>query len=320
MAKADETYNRLLKEILEEGIHKKDRTGTGTTSVFGKQIRFKMEDGFPLLTTKKLHTKSIIHELLWFLNGETNVKYLQDNGVSIWNEWADDNGELGPVYGKQWVNWSTPITKKVLYVNKGLSKEISINSVNQIQILIDTLHSNPDSRRMMVSAWNAGEIELMKLPPCHYGFQVYTQELTFTERLNYYLETHPLSHHVTDLTPNKLNALRVPTRKITLMWNQRSVDTFLGLPFNVASYALLLHMIAQQVNMVPYELIGSFGDTHIYDNHLPYVEEQRRRGTKLSAPTLKLKKPLNIFNYKFSDFEILHYESYPNWKNVPIAV
>ena len=320
MAHVDEIYNQLLKDVLSEGKRKGDRTGTGTTSVFGKQIRFKMEDGFPLLTTKKIHTKSIIHELLWFLNGETNVKYLQDNGVTIWNEWADEDGELGPVYGKQWVNWSSPVSKTTLYVDKGLCKEVTLESINQIENSINLLKTDPDSRRNMVSAWNVGELKLMNLPPCHSFFQFYTEELKLSERLDYYLESNPLANHVRDLTSKKLDALRVPSRKLNLMWYQRSVDTFLGLPFNIASYAFLLHMFAQQTNMIPNELIGSLGDVHIYDTHLEYVEEQLKRGTKLGSPTLKLNKAPDIFSYQFKDFELLHYESYPNWKNVPIAV
>lgn len=320
MAQVDETYLHLLKKVLENGTKKGDRTGTGTTSLFGEQIRFKMEDGFPLLTTKKIHTKSILHELLWFLRGDTNIKYLQDHGVTIWDEWADENGELGPVYGKQWVNWSSPVIKNTLYVDKGLCKEVTLTSINQIQNIIDTLHTDPDSRRMYVSAWNVGEIGQMKLPPCHYGFQIYTQKLTFIERLNYYLNLQPLSNHVTDLTPSKLDSLRVPKRKMSLSWNQRSVDTFLGLPFNIASYGFLLHMFAQQVNMIPYELIGNLGDVHIYDNHLEYVQQQLRRGTKLSPSQLQLKKPSSIFDYTIEDFKLLGYQPFPNWKNVPIAI
>jgi len=320
MAQTDETYNKLLKKILDKGCKKGDRTGTGTTSLFGEQIKFNMSEGFPLLTTKKIHTRSVIYELLWFLKGDTNVEYLQNNGVSIWDEWADKEGELGPVYGKQWVKWKYIKENKVLFVDKGLSLEYTPTYINQIKNVIDTLQSNPDSRRMYVSAWNVGEIDQMNLPPCHYGFQLYTQEMTFNERLNYYLKLSPLSNNISDLSNSKLDALRVPKRKISLMWNQRSVDTFLGLPFNIASYGFLLHMFAQQVNMIPYELKGNLGDVHIYDNHKQYVEEQLRRETKFSSPTLKLNKPSNIFNYSFKDFEILHYESYPNWKNVPIAV
>jgi len=320
MAQIDETYLQLLKKVLENGHKKEDRTGTGTTSIFGEQIRHKMEDGFPLLTTKKIHTNSIIHELLWFLRGDTNIKYLHDNGVTIWDEWADEEGELGPVYGKQWVNWKSFKEKKVLYVDKGLSTEYLPTQINQIQDIIDTLHVNPDSRRMMVSAWNVGEIDKMNLPPCHYGFQIYTKIIPFVKRLNYHLNSSPLSYQIPDLTPAKLDALRVPKREISLMWNQRSVDTFLGLPFNIASYGFLLHMFAQQANMIPGELIGNLGDVHIYDNHLEYVQKQLKRGTKINPPSISLKKTNTIFNYSIEDFKILHYDPYPNWKNVPIAI
>jgi thymidylate synthase len=299
MAKADETYHDLLKAILLEGKTKDDRTETGTTSIFGKQIRFKMEEGFPLLTTKKIHTKSIIHELLWFLNGETNVKYLQDHGVTIWDEWADSEGELGPIYGKQWVNW------------KG---------INQIQRLINILHTDADSRRMMLSSWNVGDLDKMKLPPCHYGFQLYTRELSNQERITYYANSTAFHGSLMDLSPKKLDTLQVPQKEISLMWSQRSVDTFLGLPFNIASYALLLHMFAQQVSMLPGDLIGNLGDVHIYDNHKKYVTEQLTRSTNKRPPRLKLTKASNIFSYTYEDFEILNYEADPNWKDVPIAV
>jgi len=299
MAKADETYKCLLKDILSKGEGKNDRTKTGTTSVFGKQVRFNMQDGFPLLTTKKIHTKSIIHELLWFLKGDTNVEYLQNNGVTIWNEWPDKDGELGPVYGKQWTDW---------------------NGINQIQHCINLLRTDPDSRRIMVNAWNVSDLKDMKLPPCHYGFQLYTREFAFTERVLYYANSIALHGSLMDLSHTKLDNLRIPRREISLMWNQRSVDTFLGLPFNLASYAFLLHMFAQQVNMVPGELIGNLGDVHIYDNHLKYVVEQLTRNINKNPPHLKLKNADNIFAYKYEDFEILNYEAYPNWKDVPIAI
>ena len=294
MARADETYNQLLKKILDNGSKKKDRTGTGTISLFGEQIKFNMSDGVPLLTTKKIHTKSVIHELLWFLNGDTNVKYLKDNGVSIWDEWADDDGELGPVYGKQWVDWGGYYSTGHWNRNTN-SLGMHLKGINQIQEIMNTLQTDPDSRRMVVSAWNVGEIPQMKLPPCHAFFQFYTEELKMSERLEYYLESNPLANHVRDLTSKKLDALRVPTRKLSLMWYQRSVDTFLGLPFNIASYAFLLHMVAQQTNLIPHELIGNFGDTHIYDNHIEYVQQQLRRGTKLAPPHLKLNNTTNIF-------------------------
>ena len=330
MAQLDNTYHNLLEDILKNGIEKEDRTGTGTISVFGRQIRHNMQEGFPLLTTKKLHIKSIIYELLWFLKGDTNIQYLKDNGVNIWNEWADENGEVGPIYGKQWTNWWGIKEKKILYVDKGLSTEYGVNPINQIQNIINTLHTNPDSRRMMVSAWNVGELNEMGLPPCHYGFQLYTKKLSLEERIEYYVGVidtdtkHSLTHV-------KLDSLRVPKRKISLMWNQRSVDTFLGLPFNIASYGLLLSIFASQVNMIPDDLIANLGDCHIYDNHISYVEEQIcRDSTKFKLPTISINShdvsnegtPLkrNIFEYEYENFYLINYNAYPNWKNVPISV
>ena len=330
MAQLDNTYHNLLEDILKNGIVKEDRTGTGTISVFGRQIRHNMQEGFPLLTTKKLHIKSIIYELLWFLKGDTNIQYLKDNGVSIWNEWADENGEVGPIYGKQWTNWRGIKEKKILYVDKGLSTEYGVKPINQIQNIINTLHTNPDSRRMMVSAWNVGELNEMGLPPCHYGFQLYTKKLSLEERIEYYVGViDPNTKH--SLTHVKLDSLRVPKRKISLMWNQRSVDTFLGLPFNIASYGLLLSIFASQVNMIPDDLIANLGDCHIYDNHISYVEEQVcRDSTKFKLPTLSINShdvanegtPLkrSIFEYEYENFHLINYNAYPNWKNVPISV
>ena len=317
MAQADKTYHNLLKDILSQGISKADRTETGTTSIFGQQIRFKMQDGFPLLTTKKIHTKSIIHELLWFLKGDTNIEYLQSNGVTIWDEWPDDAGELGPVYGKQWTNWGGWFSES--HGNLDGTLGYHFKGINQIQQCIDLLSSDPDSRRIMVNAWNVGDLKDMKLPPCHYGFQLYTRKLTLDERARYY-ETNFKGFLGEDKTHSKLDYLRMPSREISLMWNQRSVDTFLGLPFNIACYGFLLHMFAQQVNMIPGELIGNLGDVHIYDNHVSYVKEQLTRNPNRKAPQLKLRKADNIFSYNYEDFEILNYEADPNWKDVPIAV
>ena len=320
MGYIDKTYNNLLEIILKEGKNKGDRTNTGTLSIFGHQVRHKMQEGFPLLTTKKLHTKSIIHELLWFLQGNTNIKYLNDNGVTIWDEWVDSEGELGPVYGKQWVDWGGYYSTG--HWNRDTnSLGMHLKGINQIQEIMNTLQTDPDSRRMVVSAWNVGEIPQMKLPPCHYGFQIYSRELSLKERMDYYLQLnrHPISEE--DITHTKLNALRVPKRGISLMWNQRSVDTFLGLPFNISSYGLLLSMIAQQVNMLPLELIGNLGDCHIYKNHLSYVEEQLTiRDPNRESPKLQLNKKNNIFDYTIEDFQFINYKPQPNWKNVPIAV
>ena len=293
MNSLDKRYQELLQDILDNGVEKKDRTGTGTISVFGRQIRHKMSEGFPLLTTKRMPFKTIVTELLWFLRGDTNIKFLVDNNCHIWNgdaykrftyytdeetsmerfieliktddEFAKKWGELGPVYGKQWRSWGNDeeFHNGVAYAWQGPH--------DQIKSLIEDLKTNPDSRRLMVTAWNPAELQEMVLPPCHYGFQVYTRELTFQERLNRY-DPHKLYHSEVDSW--FLDELNVPTRAISLMWNQRSVDTFLGLPFNIASYGLLLEIIAKAVNMVPDELIGNLGDTHLYLNHIEQAKEQ----------------------------------------------
>ena len=318
--KTDKVYHDLLKDILKNGHDKGDRTGTGTKSVFGRQIRFDMKDGFPLLTTKKLHTKSIIHELIWFLSGDTNIEYLQENRVSIWDEWADPMGDLGPVYGKQWVDWSGK-TQMGLSAKKNAEGyyeyvKSKTTGINQIKNLINSLVCSPDSRRIMVSAWNVGEIGQMALPPCHYGFQVWTRELSLEER-NIYYTSHYLGLHETS---EEMDRLEIPKREISLMWNQRSVDTGLGLPFNIASYGLLLEMIAQQTNMIAGELIGNLGDVHIYDNHIEQIQEQLTRESKTNVlPKLKLNKVDTIFDYKFEDFEIVDYDAHSTIK-MPIAV
>ena len=289
MNNLDKTYQDLLKDILENGTRKGDRTGTGTISVFGRQIRHKMSEGFPLLTTKKMYTKGIIAELLWFLRGETNIKSLLDNDCHIWDgdaykkycndkdtvgpltitqfieeiktneEFAAEWGDLGPIYGKQWRAW-----------NNGY------DFTDQIQDLINDLKTNPDSRRLMVNAWNVGELDQMTLPPCHYGFQVYTRELSLEERQSRYPVWTEDSYGVDGelRSPLTIDWERTPKRAISLMWNQRSVDTFLGLPFNIASYGLLLEIIAKVVNMVPEELIGNLGDVHLYSNHVDQALEQ----------------------------------------------
>jgi thymidylate synthase len=256
-------YLDLLSTVLENGYLKQDRTGTGTKSIFGYQMRFNLEEGFPLLTTKKLHLKSIIHELLWFLKGETNIKYLVDNGVRIWNEWADENGELGPVYGYQWRSW---------YTTKG-------NSIDQISGIIDSIKNHPDSRRHIVSAWNVGEINKMALPPCHILFQFY-----------------------------------VAGNKLSCQLYQRSADIFLGVPFNIASYSLLLMMVGRSTGLIPYEFIHTIGDAHIYLNHLEQVKLQLTREPR-PLPFVKL-NPLitNIFDFKYEDFSLDNYDPHPNIK------
>jgi thymidylate synthase len=261
-------YLDLMQDVLDNGVQKGDRTGTGTLSVFGRQLRFNLEEGFPLLTTKKLHIRSIIYELLWFLNGDTNVKYLQDNGVSIWNEWADENGDLGPVYGHQWRSWPTP--------NNG--------SVDQITQVINQIKKNPNSRRHIVTAWNPSEVDKMALPPCHALFQFY-----------------------------------VADGKLSCQLYQRSADYFLGVPFNIASYALMVYMFAQQCDLKVGEFVWTGGDVHLYNNHIEQANKQLLR-EPMKTPTLKiLRKPESIFDYKFEDFEIQNYEAHPGIK-APIAV
>ena len=299
----DKVYHDLVDDILTNGSEKGDRTGTGTISVFGRMIRFDLQDGFPLLTTKKMWIPGIIHELLWFLNGDTNIKYLTDNNVHIWDEWADEDGDLGPVYGKQWVDWT------------GLDRsEIKLHTVgiNQIQNAIDTLRTNPDSRRILVSAWNVGELDSMALLPCHYAFQFYTTELTELERVKL-LEPYGFDALTVEARDKFMIEHNVPTRKLSLKWNQRSVDTGLGLPYNIASYAFLTHMVAQQVNMVPGDLIGDLGDTHIYSNHVSKLKEQlTRESYPLGRLSLILAK--DIFSYDIDDFSVMGYESHPTIK------
>ncbi|MBL7931732.1 MAG: thymidylate synthase [Bacteroidia bacterium] len=261
-------YHDLMKHVLEHGHVKTDRTGTGTISVFGYQMRFDLAEGFPLLTTKKLHTKSIIHELLWFLKGDTNIKYLKDNGVSIWDEWADTNGNLGPVYGYQWRNWPLP--------NGG--------HIDQITQVIDMIKKNPDSRRMIVSAWNVADIGNMKLPPCHAFFQFY-----------------------------------VADGKLSCQLYQRSADIFLGVPFNIASYALLTMMVAQVCGLKPGEFLHTLGDAHIYSNHIEQAKLQLSRDFR-PLPTMKINASVNsIFDFKFEDFELQNYDPHPHIK-APVAV
>lgn len=254
-------YLDLLNRILSEGTRKEDRTGTGTISVFGHQMRFNLEEGFPLLTTKKLHLKSIIYELLWFLQGNTNVKYLQDHGVRIWNEWADENGELGPVYGHQWRSWPD--------YNGGV--------IDQISNVVEQIKKNPDSRRLIVSAWNVAEVDSMALPPCHTLFQFY-----------------------------------VADGKLSLQLYQRSADTFLGVPFNIASYALLLQMMAQVAGLKPGEFVHTTGDTHVYTNHLEQVQLQLTR-TPRALPVMRINPEVkSIFDFQYEDFVLENYDPWPH--------
>jgi thymidylate synthase len=276
-------------------------------------MRFDLKDGFPLVTIKNTHWKSVVHELLWFLKGDTNVKYLQDNGVRIWNEWADENGDLGPVYGKQWVNWEY-----------GVAYEDIHKSINQIQNVIDTLKTNPESRRMIVSAWNVGELDQMALAPCHAFFQFYTRPLTIWERAQWVKDNGKASefinrfdHH--DDILEELDEKDVPKYELSLQLYQRSADTFLGVPFNIASYSLLLMMMAQCVNMVPRDFVWTGGDVHLYDNHEKQVTEMLKRDPK-PLPTVKLNPEIkDIFDFKYEDIELINYDPHPTIK-APVAV
>lgn len=261
-------YHQLLQHIIDNGTFKSDRTGTGTFSVFGYQMRFDLSKGFPMVTTKKLHLKSIIYELLWFLKGDTNIKYLKENGVSIWDEWADENGDLGPVYGKQWRSWAT---------NSG-------KTIDQIQIAIDTIKNNPDSRRIIVNAWNVGELSEMALSPCHCLFQFYVND-----------------------------------GKLSCQLYQRSADVFLGVPFNISSYALLTMMMAQVCGLKPGEFVHSFGDVHLYSNHIEQAKLQLTR-TPMELPTMEINPSINdLFSFEFNDFELKNYHPHPAIK-APVAV
>lgn len=261
-------YLALMQKIIEEGVPKSDRTGTGTLSIFGHQMRFNLQEGFPLVTTKKCHLRSIIYELLWFLKGDTNVQYLQDNKVTIWNEWADENGDLGPVYGKQWRAWGTADGRQV----------------DQISQLISQIKHDPNSRRMIVSAWNVGELDQMALAPCHAFFQFCVTE-----------------------------------GKLSCQLYQRSCDVFLGLPFNIASYSLLVHMIAQQCGLEVGDFVWTGGDTHLYSNHMQQTHLQLSREPKALPKLVIKRKPPTIFDYEFEDFEIVDYDPYPPIK-APVAV
>ena len=366
MNKLDLDYQNLLKDIVDNGVTKQDRTGTGTLSVFGRQIRHKMSDGFPLLTTKKMPFKTITTELLWFLRGDTNIKFLVENNCHIWDgdayknylkgwehakklqksfsseeeyqeylsdikiltqeefinriktddEFAQKWGELGPIYGKQWRSWGRFEYEGFTQEGSETSNNIDVNwkkPIDQISNLINDLKTNPDSRRLMVNAWNVGELDQMTLPPCHYGFQVYTRELSIKERMVEYKRRN--------LTPNIDPLDMVPSRAISLMWNQRSVDTFLGLPFNIASYGLLLEIIAKEVNMIPDELIGNLGDVHLYSNHIEQAKEQIER-EPFPLPILKLSSGHNLRaalkgmdnEIEYSDFILLNYQSHPSIK------
>lgn len=361
MNNLDKQYLSLLQDIRDNGIRKSDRTGTGTVSVFGRQIRHKMSEGFPILTTKKVYWKGVVEELLWFLRGETNIQSLVKNNVNIWvgdaykkyckicsansdefNEWLRDNGDgtlsmytqeqfiekiktddafsekwgdLGPVYGKQWRKWERKVKNKM----SAKSPMTYYDEIDQISNLINDLKTNPDSRRLMVNAWNVAEVEEAVLPPCHYGFQVWTRELNLNERRNLPTSIELCNEINGDklipLESNEMDDNNIPKRAISLQWNQRSVDSFLGLPFNIASYGLLLSLIAKQVNMVPDELIGFLGDTHLYSNHLEQVDEQLEREPRdLPILEIKDKKTNDIAEYEFNDILLLNYNPHSSIK------
>ena len=371
MNNIDRQYTELLEHILHFGIDKKDRTGTGTKSIFGWQIRHNMKEGFPLLTTKKMAWKTMVTELLWFLRGDTNIKFLLDYDCHIWDgdayknyckwydslinveppqkytkeefinkiktddEFAHKWGELGPIYGKQWRDWCGKDEVKLTDERdeNGFLKfeKNHIGGVDQIQNLINELKTNPDSRRLMVNAWNVSDLGKMTLPPCHYGFQVYTRELSESERVEFYYKKHDIGRVGNKITKFVLDHDNIPTRAISLMWNQRSVDTFLGLPFNIASYGLLLEIIAKEVNMVPDELIGNLGDVHLYSNHIEQAKEQITR-TPYELPKIEIternwyiheavkehlgEKTFNekIFSFRPDCFELINYQSHPKIK------
>lgn len=341
-------YLALMQDILDNGVVKKDRTGVGTLSVFGRQLRFDLKEGFPLVTTKKVHLKSIIHELLWFLNGDTNVKYLQENGVKIWNAWSDEEGNLGPVYGKQWREWrdckvvechDVRRTQQLMqrgYKYIGNMKEdgttylVYEKAHDQISKVIQQLREDPDSRRIIVSAWNVADLDDMALNPCHNYFQFYTTEMTLLERLDWYEVNEPekfanaplINHEDIDdeeRLHETLDREDIPRRKLSCFYMMRSNDVALGKPFNIASYALLTHVVAQQVNMVPDELVYSGVDVHLYLNHLDQIKLQLTR-EPYPLPKLVIKrKPESIFDYKYEDFEVVGYQSHPHIA-MPVAV
>ena len=298
MNNLDKQYKELLETILHYGIDKKDRTGTGTKSIFGYTIRHNMKDGFPILTTKKVAFNTMVTELKWFLQGRTDIEYLRENNCKIWdgdyNKSGRTDGSLGPIYGKQWRAWS---------------------GIDQMETLIENLKTNPDSRRLMVNAWNVSELSDMVLPPCHYGFQCYTTEMTFKERAIHWANSLGKDvSYAKRFDDSDLDEKGVPKRKLSLMWNQRSVDVFLGLPFNISSYGLLLSLLAKEVNMVPDQLVGSLGDTHIYNNHINQVKQQLQN-EPYPLPTLNLHMQYegDILDGMFGVF-LSDYKSHPSIK------
>lgn len=347
-------YLELMRNILAEGHSKSDRTNTGTLSLFGAQMRFNLQDGFPLVTTKRCHLRSIIHELLWFLNGDTNTQYLKDNNVSIWDEWADEYGNLGPVYGKQWREWrdtrahvsddhkanratlSQGYTFMGEFFDHAKGEDVSVyqKSHDQISKVIDQLRNDPDNRRIIVSAWNVGELDEMALAPCHAFFQFYSRELETDERWDWIFDNGFSDEHddLVDLLNKGNNSRdmfeserwawmdkRAPKRVLSCQLYQRSADIFLGVPFNIASYSLLMHMVAQQVGMSVGDFVWTSGDAHLYSNHVDQAKLQLSRAPKRLPKLVIKRKPESIFDYKFEDFEVEGYDPHPAIK-APVAI
>ncbi len=341
-------YQDLMAEVFAKGTTKKDRTGTGTLSIFGHQMRFNLQEGFPLVTTKRCHLRSIIHELLWFLKGDTNIQYLKDNGVTIWDEWADKNGDLGPVYGKQWRAWTAHDevhtgNKKIIAEMEGDGWEeagyreasmLLTKDIDQIAKVMDQLKNDPDNRRIIVSAWNVADLDDMALAPCHAFFQFYTREMDFEERESWFFDNHDqtkFNYFISGLNSRNLDreayegeryqyiVENSPERVLSCQLYQRSADVFLGVPFNIASYALLIHMFAQQANMAVGDFVWTGGDVHLYSNHLEQARTQLGRSPRPLPKLIIKRKPDSIFDYKFEDFEIEGYDPHPAIK-APVAI
>lgn len=325
-------YLDLLQDVLDNGVRKDDRTGTGTISVFGRQMRFNLQEGFPLVTTKKIHFKSVVHELIWLISGNTNIKYLKDNGVTIWDAWADENGDLGAVYGRQWRNWGKLVKFPESYQNRlkasGFDEvdHYRRGAVDQLQNAIDLIKNDPKSRRIIVNAWNAGELDQMALTPCHAFFQFNCRPMTVQQRLSYRLGSGSISSDssATDEENEKsshqqLDEQGVPKYYLDCLMLQRSVDAPIGCPYNIASYSLLTHMVAQITNTVAGEFIWMGGDTHCYINQIDGVKEQLKREPK-SLPQIKLNPKIkNIDDFKYEDIELIGYDPHPHIK-MPVSV
>lgn len=317
----DTQYIDLVLDILENGVEKGDRTGTGTKSAFAREMRFDLSDGtIPLLTTKKMHTKSIIHEIIWYLSGDTNIKYLHDNGVRIWNEWADENGDLGPVYGKQWRRWPKVTGSKINYEVDPPRPEIEYEYIDQIADVIDKLRFNPNDRRMLVNSWNVGQLDDMALPPCHYAFQFWTNPRSWEDRFNELKqkvgeeEARSMFVAYNDIE-TAFSDYKISRGSLSCLLNQRSCDVGLGVPFNIAQYSILTHMVAQVTGWEAGEFIWRGGDVHVYNNHVDALREQLSRAICFPSPRLVLNPDVKEINdFKFEDFEIVGYQSHETLK------